>query len=289
MTIKVYAPNSKEDGIGGGFTFWRNFRKGMSGLVHFVGSWQECDIFFITGITVVEKTEIHEAHKAGKKIVLRVDNVPRKSRNKRSSPHERLREFAELADVVVYQSEWAKNYCHPLCGDGTVIHNGVDTDTFRPDPEKQVMNRYIYAYHGKNETKNFWEAHLRFQLIHRQDEHAQFWFIYDFGNSHEELAAAKYDFWQGEHVLHLPQQGSAGEMAEILQQCGHLIYPSIGDAAPNIVLEARACGLDIIGAAPRELSGTQELVDLKDISLERMCEEYYGVFALLAQAKEQNI
>lgn len=290
MSIKVYAPNQKQDGIGGGFTFWRNFRKGMGNLVHFVDTWQECDIFFITGITIVDKNEIHEASKSGKKIVLRVDNVPRKSRNKRTSPHERLKEFADLADVVVYQSRWAKDYCYPLCGDGTVIYNGVDTDTFKPAPEKQVANRYIYAYHGKNEHKNFWEAHLRFQYIQRLDKLASFWFIYDFGAGTEELEAANFDFWQGERYLHLPKQESPHEMAEILQQCGGgLIYPSISDASPNIVLEARACGIPILHPAPKELSGTQELIELEDISLERMCEEYFGIFALLVQAKEQNL
>lgn len=279
--MKVFAPNIKQDGIGGGWTFYRNFLKGMANRVHFVNSWQECDILFITSVTLIEKQDVIEAHQAGKKIVLRVDNVPRKSRNKRSSPHERLREFASLAEVVIYQSEWAKNYCYPLCGDGTVIYNGVDTNTFRPDPSKQVKNRYLFAYHAHNEHKNFWEAHLRFQYLFRQDRNAVFWFVYDFRSETEALQQGNYDFWNGENYLHLPQVRSSEEMVEILQQCGGLIYPSIADASPNMVLEARACGLEILHPAPRELSGTQELIDLQDISLERMCDEYYGVFDLV--------
>ena len=280
----------KQDGIGGGFTFWRNFKKGMGKLVHFVDNWQDSDIVFITGITQVDKEEIHQAEKAGKKIVLRVDNVPRKSRNKRSTPHERLKEFGELADVVIYQSKWAKDYCQPLCGDGVVIYNGVDTDVFKPEPSISNPNRYIYAYHGKNEHKNFHEAHLRFQYIFRNNKDAEFWFIYDFRNDLEELSKANFDFWQGEKYLHLPQQTTPEAMAEILQQCGGgLIYPSISDASPNIVLEAKACGCPILYPAQKELAGTQELLELEDITLERMCEEYFGVFSLLMQAKEQNI
>jgi len=151
------------------------------------------------------------------------------------------------------------------------------------------IKKSLYAYHGKNEHKNFWEAHLRFQQIHRLDPLATFWFIYDFGSGLEELSAANFDFWNGENYLHLPQQRSAEEMVDIMQQCGGLIYPSICDASPNVVLEARACGLQILYPSDKELSGTQELIELEDITVERMCEEYFGVFSLLMQAKEQNI
>jgi glycosyltransferase involved in cell wall biosynthesis len=283
--MKIYCPNIKEGGIGGGWTFLRNFRKGMAEKVHFVNTWQECDIFFITGITLTDKNELFEAHKAGKKIVLRVDNVPRKSRNRRSSPHERLKEFANLADVVIYQSEWAKSYCYPLCGDGTVIYNGVDQEIFKPRPEIKNPNRYLFAYHGKNEQKGFWNAHFHFQMEFRKNPQAEFWFIYDFGREEPELHEADFDFWQGEHFTKLEKITDPLEMAGIMQQCSYFIYPAICDASPNVVLEAKACGLEVVCPASKELSGTQELIDLEDISLERMCDEYYGVFLLL----EQNV
>ncbi len=283
--MKVYSPNTKQDGIGGGFSFWRNFRKGMGNKVHFVNTWQECDIFFITSVTTTVKEELYEAYKAGKKIVLRVDNVPRKSRNRRSTPSERLSEFSQMAEVVIYQSEWAKNYCYPLSGDGAVIYNGVDQSIFKPNEILRKKNRYLFAYHGKNEHKNFWEAWLRFQAHFRADKDSEFWFIYDFGKDTDELVNAKFDFWQGENYKHLPKVDSPEDMARILNHCGYLMYPAIADACPNIVLEARACGLEILYPAPAELSGTQELLnpDL-DISLDRMCEEYLGVFKLLTEA-----
>lgn len=280
--MKIFAPNIKPDDIGGGFTFYRNLRKGLKNKVHFVDTWQESDIVFITSVTLIDKTDLHEAKRAGKKIVIRVDNVPRKSRNTRSTPHQRLKEFGDLADVVVYQSKWSRDYCYPLCGDGTIIYNGVDTDIFKPNEKTQNKNRYLFAYHGKNEQKNFWTAHLMFQYIFRENPSAVFWFVYDFGSETQKLQEANFDFWNGEKYLHIPKQESPEEMAEILQQCGTLIYPSINDAAPNMVLEAVACGLDVIGQAPKELAGTDEmLTDIFDISLERMSEEYYGLFDML--------
>jgi glycosyltransferase involved in cell wall biosynthesis len=283
MSIKIYCPNTKEDGIGGGWTFLRNFKKGMKDKVHFVESWNECDILFITGVTITEKDEVYAAKAAGKKIVLRVDNVPRKSRNKRSSPHERLKEFSELSDIVIYQSEWAKNYCYPLCGDGPVIYNGVDESIFKPDVAKQNKNRYLYAYHGNNEQKNFWEAHLRFQYEFRENSEAEFWFIYDFQRQEQELHDAHYDFWNGEKHLHLGKVDRPEDMADIMQQCAYLIYPAISDAAPNVVLEARACGLQVVFPASRDLAGTQELLEIQDISIERMSDEYFGIFQILIQ------
>ena len=77
-------------------------------------------IVLIIGVTITTPSEIHEAKKDGKKIVFRVDNVPKKSRNRRQSPYERIKEFAKLSDVIIYQSKWARDYCFPLAGDGTV-------------------------------------------------------------------------------------------------------------------------------------------------------------------------
>lgn len=279
--MKIYCPNVKEGGIGGGWTFLRNFRKGLADRVHFVNTWQECDIFFITGITITDSNELYEAHKNGKKIVLRVDNVPRKSRNRRSTPHERLKEFAGLADVVIYQSEWAKDYCFPLCGDGPVIYNGVDTSVFKPNPEIQDPNRYLFAYHGKNEQKGFWAAHYAFQMEFRKNRNAIFTFIYDHGKDTEELRNANFDFWQGEKWEHLEKITDPLDMVELMQRSKYFIYPAICDASPNVVLEARACGLEVIAPAPKNMAGTQELLDLDDITLERMCDEYHGVFQLL--------
>ncbi len=283
--MRVYFSDTKPDGIGGGWTALRNLKKGLGQKVQFANSVEDCDIFFINGVTMVDKDLVYKARDLKKKIVLRVDNVPRKSRNKRSTPHERLREFAQMADAVIYQSEWAKEYCYPLCGDGTVIYNGVDTSIFKPDPSVKNINRYLYIYHGKNEHKNFWEAHLRFQYEFRKNRDAEFWFVYDFREDEEALRNGNFDFWQGEKYLHLQQLTSPEEVAEIMQQCGKLIYPAICDAAPNVVTEGLACGLEVCFAAPKELAGTQEIIDDHKLngprSIEDMANDYYGIFQVV--------
>jgi glycosyltransferase involved in cell wall biosynthesis len=261
----------------------RNIRKGLADQVTFVNENEEYDILFIASPMAVEKSEVHLAKQMGKKIVLRIDNIPRKSRNKRNTPHERIREYAELADMVIYQSEWAKNYCSPLAGDGTVIYNGVDTSIFYP-PTEPKEDIYLFAYHGKNEHKGFWHAHYLFQMEARKNPNAWFYFIYDFRSELQELQDANFDFWNGEKYIHYPVITDPNEMAKLMRRAKYFIYPSIADASPNVVVEARACGAEVIGYPDKTLSGTAELLDPKlDISLERMCEEYLGVFQLVMQ------
>lgn len=289
--MKVYIPNnSNKETIGGGWTFLRNFHNGLGDRVHFVDNVQDCDLVFIVGVTLTNTGEIHEAKKLGKPVVFRVDNVPRKSRNKRSTPHERMKELASLSDVVIYQSEWAKKYCEPLCGEGTVIYNGVDTDIFsntKSSPDSDRKNNYCFFYHGKNETKGFWHAHYIFQNIFRENKDAKFWFSYDFGRDLPEMVDSQFDFWNGEKFVYLDKIEDPHEMARIFNMFGHLIYPSIADACPNIVLEARACGLSVIGYPNKDMSATEELVQLEDYTLSRMCDEYFGIFSLLTSG--QNI
>lgn len=287
--MKIYLPEQTSSKVNGGLTFNRNLKKGLAGRAEFVDSWQACDIFLVSGITLVNFEELEAAKAAGKGIVLRVDNVPRKSRNRglRPNPHERLKIIADsYADLVIYQSKWAERYCHPLSGDGMVIYNGVDSELFKPDPSMQKKNRYLYAYHGRNELKQFWLAHYIFQMRHRDHEAvgdaAQFWFINDFGSEQPLMDNGNYDFWNGENYQHLELETTPEGMVRLMQQCHYLIFPSTLDACPNTVLEARACGMEVIGTAPEFLAGTNELLnpDL-DISLERMCDEYMGAFDLV--------
>lgn len=280
--MKLYVPNNKPDGIGGGYTFVRNLRKGMAGKVELTDRWQDCDVMFIPGVTMVERDDVEQAHLAGKPIVFRMDNIPRKSRNKRSRVYDNIKRYAELAELVIYQSDWAADYCRPMSGDGTVIKNGVDPSIFYPAKDKPDHDRYLFAFHGKNDVKGFWIAHYLFQRYFRRDPKAEFWFIYNFKGELGEQVGASYDFWNGEKIKHLDPVTTQEEMAALLRQCTHLIYPAYCDAAPNQVLEARACGLEVVGMLDKEWSGVSEMLGpALDISLERMCDEYLAVFTLV--------
>jgi glycosyltransferase involved in cell wall biosynthesis len=279
--MKIYISNIQGNPVGGGWTFLRNFTKGIKPYAEITDRFSEADIILVAGITMVDREQITQAKELGKKVILRVDNVPRKSRNRRSTPHERLQEIAKLADGVIYQSQWAKWYCAPLCGEGEVILNGVDQSIFHPPiTTRQDLDlrpqRYLFAYHGKNELKGFWQAHFAFQKYHRLNNNAEFWFIYDFGRDLDELQHANFDFWNGEKFTQYAPIDDPHRMADLMRQCRYLIYPAVSDAAPNMVLEARACGLEVLDYSLD--SGTKEMLDCTDISLDRMCNEYFNYF-----------
>jgi len=271
--------------VGGGWTFIRNIEKALKDRAHFVDNVKDCDVMLVCGVTITNVGDVKWAKQQGKAVVLRVDNVPKKSRNRRQTPHERMKEIADMCDVVIYQSEWAKKYCEPLTGEGTVIYNGVDTKLFSPAKQLQPSHdRFLFAYHGKSELKGFWIAHAYFQRMFRENNRAEFWFMNDFGRELEELQEAKFDFWNGEKYRHFPFAQTPQQMAMVMQQCTHLLFPSVSDASPNTVLEARACGLIIDSIADGGQSGTIELLTKElDISLERMGDEYFGVLQLAIQ------
>ena len=111
--MKIFIPEKAKAGLGGGWTFTRNFINCMRGQVEFESRIEKCDIYFLPGPTLAEKEEVECAKGMGKKIVLRVDNMPRNSRN-RNTGASKLLKFATMADVVIYQSHWAKDFLQPF-------------------------------------------------------------------------------------------------------------------------------------------------------------------------------
>ena len=278
--VKIYNPNISKQTIGGGWTFRRNFEKALAGKIKIMNTWHSCDIFLISSITIVDKAEVHEAKKAGKKIVLRVDNMPRKSRNRRMSPHERMREIADLADAIVYQSEWAKDWIGSYLGNDDkshVILNGVDIEVFYPlgiKPKKDYK-KFLIVQYNRDENKRMTEAF---------DMFSQEWMLNKkncleiVGNFSPELVAAGFDFFRGEAYNFTPVIQDRMSMANIMRQSDVLLYPSYSDACPNTVIEAKACGMEVWHNGH---AGVGEAASIKDPSLERMGREYLELFKKL--------
>ena len=241
--IKVYVPNVSNTPIGGGFTFLRNFKKALDDKVQFVNTWQESDIVFVFGITTMDKTEIHEAVKAGKKFVLRVDNIPRKSRNRRQSPAERLKEFGKLADKVVYQSEWCKEFAGYFAGEGVIINNGVDTEIFNLEDRESDGNTCLYIDYNPNPNKRFDEAIYRFEMMWRENNKLKLVIAGNAPKEYLENPDYNWDLNVPAEVEYYGLSNTPQEVADVMKHSDILIYPSICEAYPNTVLEAMACGM----------------------------------------------
>jgi len=277
--MKIFIPNRARQGIGGGWRFTENIQKALRGKVNFINRWQDCDIYFIPGATLAERNEVEQAKQAGKKIVLRIDNLPRNSRN-RNTGTSRLYDFAQMADEVVYQSQWSREFIMPFIRkDGEVILNGVDTSIFRPNGEfidTQGKPQYLYIRYNRDETKRWELAWYWFQKEYFKNSDAHLWIA---GRFSEEQRRYNFDLFGGaeKRYRYFGVVENPLELAKIYRSADVLLCPYSNEACSNVVAEALACGLKI-KYQPNDSGGIPEQVEVGPISLEKMGEKYLKIF-----------
>ena len=293
--LKIYIANESKQKLGGGFTFLRNFRKAIAGKVEFVDGAEKCDVYFIASATMVSREEVLNAITAGKKIVLRIDNFPRNSRN-RGAGTSRLYDIAQMANLIIYQTQWAKDFVGKFIDpenkkQSEIIINGVDLDIFNPDGEKIEKDgepQYLYVRYNRDETKRWDEAWFFFQqllfgkskVFEKRNPHL--WIV---GQFSKELMEYNFDFFNGaeSRFRYLGVIDDPVEMAKIYRSADILLFPFYNDACSNTYLEASACGCEIDLLKSGYSGGTPELIALagEELSLERMAEQYLEAFEKL--------
>ena len=141
--MKIYLPSDSKQSLGGGWTFRRNLEKGMFIIGHKItDDLSEADIALVAGVTMITRDTWRKLKEAKCKTVVRIDNVPRNSRN-RNTGISRLRDFAQEADEVVYQCEWSRFYLSDFLGrEGKIVYNGVDTDIFNTEGARTNFGKY---------------------------------------------------------------------------------------------------------------------------------------------------
>jgi len=278
--MNIYIPNISKQSIGGGWTFLFNIKKSLEGKIKLVSSWQECDIILITSATMANRQEMIDAQAKGKKIVFRVDNIPKDSRN-RGTAFSRMLDFAKISDYIIFQSEWARDYAGWWFQDNgidihyknKVIYNGVDTDFFFENNAPRKENRYLFVQYNRDENKRVPEAFYRFHQAFREDKDSELWLIGQFSPTMVEYG---FDFFAGEKVTYLGVIEDRAQLGEMMRECKYLLFPAYADASPNTVMEALSCGCDIMGV--NGIGGTKELLKLKGRTIMDMGSEYLEVF-----------
>lgn len=258
--MKLHIANYEPDRTGGGWTFQQNFGKEME---HY--PYSNSDIYFITSPSIVQRDDVVKAKQDGKKIVLRLDNVIRNSRN-RNTGMTRMKDMCGIADLVIYQSEWAKKFLMPFTKtDGVVILNGVDTAKYsantgveRPD------DSYLYVRSSRDEGKQWIMA--------------WYWFVGNpgkldiVGKFSPDNLEYNFDFYDDERYTFWGEQTN---MVDLYRKNKNFLYTYLNDACSNTLLEARASGCNIIDVfGMLQTGGAPEIMACQDISLERMCREY---------------
>lgn len=257
--MKVHILNYEPQRIGGG---WRASKYLAEGLGHV--AYEEADTVLITGPTMASHSDVEKAKADGKKIVFRVDNAVRDSRN-RGTGMSRMKAFCDAADLVVYQSNWAKNFLMPFTKkDGVVILNGVDTKRFNPNDRPYSEGKYLYVRSSRDEGKQ-WVM-------------AWYWFVNNpgtleiVGKFGRENLEWNFDFFNNEKFVFMGEQDY---MVDVYKRNRYFLYTYLNDACSNTLLEARASGCEIVNVyGMLDTGSAPELMALEDISVERMITEY---------------
>lgn len=282
MAYKIHVAGYAPDKLGGGWSFANNFVKGLGGNA----TYNDADVYFIPGPTMVSKEDVHKAKQDGKKIVLRVDNIVRNSRN-RNTGMSRMKRYSELADLVIYQSKYARELLGKkfLKVDGPIILNGCDLDIFNPRGRQEIGTaRFLYSRVNRDETKNFEMARFIFQEESRiRNGDATLNLV---GEYSPELKAYNFDFYSDEDVRYWGTVEDPNIMASIYRNSDYLIYTFWNDACSNTLIEALCSGCQVIdhynmahtGGAPDIIYAFRKWGNAY-FSIQRMTDDYVGAIA----------
>lgn len=246
MAVKINIAGADLNRVGGGWTFVRNLMKALKDKVEFVNSWQESDIVFIAGATMIDRDTIKQAKNSGKKLILRVDNIPKNSRN-RNTGTSRLKDYSDWADAVIYQSEWAKDYVgYFLKKKGKVIHNGVNTDIFNTKSisiKKEKKYAILYTRFNRDDSKSPQVAFMLFHYFWRRHPNSELWIV---GVFSDEMREYNFDFFMDEPIVYFPPQMTSAQIAQFYRGADITLIPYWMDACSNTLIESNACGTPVI-------------------------------------------
>lgn len=257
--MNIHLLNYEPDRLGGGWTAAKYLAEGLGHTAY-----ENADTVLVTGATMSSHDQVAKAKSDGKKIVLRIDNAVRDSRN-RGTGMTRMKAFAEVADLVIYQSQWARSLIAPfLKKDGAVILNGVDTKKFNKDNRNVSEDSYLYVRSSRDEGKQWIMA--------------WYWFLNNpgileiVGKFSSENIDWNFDFYNGEKFRFMGEQR---DMVDVYKRNKYFLYTYLNDACSNTLLEAKASGCEIVDVyGMLKTGGAPEIMGCKDISVERMITQY---------------
>lgn len=274
--MRLLIPSQSSQQVGGGFTFRRNITKWLPMVDESIEVVADgvSDAVLICGATMVQRRTVEEWKDEGRKVILRVDNAPRDSRN-RNTGASRLRDFAAMADLVIYQSEWARDFLLPFTkADGPVILNGADHEIYNRDVIGRPPDgspQYLYVRYNRDESKNWHQAWHQYVMVCRREPNAHLWIV---GRFSEELRNARFDFFMGERHEYCGIVDDMRQMAEIYRGADVLLAPYFNDASSNVVVEYRLCGAGHI--SHNGTGGTPELLaaPIEQVTAQYMAKRY---------------
>lgn len=253
--MKIFIAGYDPQRIGGGWGFARNFYKAFRDEVVF--DLDQADTYFIPGASMTSREEVQQAKKLGKRIVLRVDNALLPANN-RGGGMTHLKDFADWADDVIYQSQWAQEYLGKFLGKfGTVIINAVDRDVFNPNGRKDSPGVFGYIRSSRHETKGWEPARYYYSRLFASSQAKHLLVV---GKFSPDMLEYNFNFYAGEPYTYLGEQPQE-KMPEVYRQIETLIVPYFNDACSNTLIEALCCGCKLYDNLFLQTGGTPEILE----------------------------
>lgn len=276
--MKVFTPEIDQNKIGGGWSFAEVFFKYME-----IHTFENADVLFIPGATQIDRDLVAKVRDRGMKIVLRVDNHLLPSRN-RNSGMRKLKEYADMADLVIFQSQWAKDYIGKLIDkDGIVIHNAVDLDVFTPEPAICNENGVLYARSSRISEKGWELARFLYSQLQMKNRELTLSIIGKFSSENIEY---NFDFINNENYRFFGQVRHDA-FAVMLKQNRYFLYSYFMDACSNTLIEALCSGCTVVdvygmlqtGGAPEIMAAWMDKTKGREyFGYPRMIAEYRKAF-----------
>lgn len=276
----LYIANSSEQKTGGGWSFISNLKKAIPELI--TDDYVKADTLFIPSASMVKPEVAEQAWDEGKKVILRTDNALKHSRNN-GKGMARMRRMAEVADAVVFQCQWARDYLEEFIGSkgkSTIIYNGIDLDIYTPGTPASP-NNYLYSCAAKGETKRWEWAWWAYQKIQKDNPNA---FLNVTGNLSTPVLQNNLDFFQGERFRFWGTITDPNTMADFYRNNQYLFAVYENDCYSNTYLEALACGMELIevnmsGGTPELLNNWNKGREYN--GLKRMGDDYRTLLSVL--------
>ena len=279
--MKLYTAGWNPEKLGGAHSFLRNFRKIFNDQL--VDDPRKADIYFIPSISMLEKLSVIPKDK---KIVVRIDNILKRSCNRDIYPFEgdkitmmeAMRFVCQRADLVIYQSQWAKelldDYLKPK--KSVVILNSVDESIFFPGAgiptDKEI---YFYSRSSNHDNKGWHNVYYYYQELHKGKVGRELWIA---GRFSPENIPRNFDFFNGEKIRYLGFIQDPEAMALTFRTAKHFIYSYSHDCCSNTLIEALLSGTDVIyleeSGGAKEIKEASEKYGREYFYLQRMGGEY---------------
>jgi len=191
------------------------------------------------------------------------------------------------ADATVFQTKYCKSlyvrgvksifgFEGPMnVKNGTIIYNGVDRDVFNENgAQKNLKGKYnIFHVSTSGMTRKGLGTVLEFAHLLKNNPEIQFYLV---GRQIEDPVYG-YEIKKFPNVHYLGHTNDRYELASFYRSGDVLLYPTINDCAPNVILEAMSCGMPVVAA---DSGGSPELILKEDIRGGILIDERNPIYSL---------